>query len=186
MTHHEPIEVRTERLLLRRFEVEDLPSFAAYRAEPDVARFQSWDAGYSEEDAARFFAEDRQVVSLTAGRWVQLAAVDPETGVLVGDCAVHARADQPDTYEVGVTLAPASQGRGLAGEALGAVVQWLFDEHRAHRVVAECDDRNVAVVRLLERLGFRLEGRLVEADWWKGEWTTLRIYARLASDARPG
>jgi RimJ/RimL family protein N-acetyltransferase len=48
-----------------------------------------------------------------------------------------------------------------------------------HRVYAEADDRNVAVHRLLERLGFRCEARLVEADWFKGEWTTLRTYAVL-------
>jgi len=33
--------------------------------------------------------------------------------------------------------------------------------------------------RLLERLGLRCEGRLVEADWCKGEWWPLRIYAIL-------
>jgi hypothetical protein len=39
---------------------------------------------------------------------------------------------------------------------------------------------------LLERLGFRCEARLVEADWFKGEWTTLRIYpARAEWQATP-
>ena len=73
----------------------------------------------------------------------------------------------------------AGQGRGLASEALGAVVDRLFAELRMHRVVAETDDRNVAVHRLLERLGFRCEARLVEADWFKHEWCTLRTYALL-------
>ena len=44
---------------------------------------------------------------------------------------------------------------------------------------AQADDRNAAVHRLLERLGFRCGRALVEADWFKGEWTTLRIYAVL-------
>jgi RimJ/RimL family protein N-acetyltransferase len=35
------------------------------------------------------------------------------------------------------------------------------------------------VQRVLERLGFRCEARHVEADWFKGEWTTLRVYAVL-------
>jgi len=48
-----------------------------------------------------------------------------------------------------------------------------------HRVFAEADDRNTAVKRLLERLGFRCEARLVEADWFKGEWSTLCVYAIL-------
>lgn len=92
--------------------------------------------------------------------------------------------DQPRTAEVGVTFAPAKQGSGLATEALGAVVTRLFDEHDIHRVYAQADDRNVPVHRLLERLGFRCEARLVEADWFKGEWTTLRVYATLRREWR--
>jgi RimJ/RimL family protein N-acetyltransferase len=46
------------------------------------------------------------------------------------------------------------------------------------------DDRNTAVQRLLERLGFRCEARHVEADWFKGEWTTLRVYAILDREWR--
>jgi RimJ/RimL family protein N-acetyltransferase len=97
---------------------------------------------------------------------------------------VRVATDQPQTAEVGVTLAPARQGSGLATEALGAVVSRLFDQHDMHRVYAQADDRNVAVHRLLERLGFRCEARLVEADWFKGEWTTLRTYATLRREWR--
>jgi hypothetical protein len=35
--------VEGERIVLRRFRVEDLPEFCAYRANPGVARYQSWD-----------------------------------------------------------------------------------------------------------------------------------------------
>lgn len=87
--------------------------------------------------------------------------------------------DQPATAEVGVTLATSSHGKGLATEALGAVLAMLFERHGMHRVLAEADDRNVPVQRLLERLGFRCEARLVDADYFKGEWTTLRVYGVL-------
>jgi RimJ/RimL family protein N-acetyltransferase len=87
--------------------------------------------------------------------------------------------DQPGTAEIGVTLARASQGRGLATEALTAVLAELFERHGLHRVFAEVDDRNTPVRRLLERLGFRCEARQVEADWFKGEWSTLCLYAML-------
>jgi RimJ/RimL family protein N-acetyltransferase len=59
------------------------------------------------------------------------------------------------------------------------VVTRLFDAHGIHRVHAQADDRNHAVHRLFERLGVRCEARLVEADWFKGEWSTLRVYAIL-------
>jgi RimJ/RimL family protein N-acetyltransferase len=176
----------TERLCLRPFQAADLAAFVAYRSAPDVARYQSWDTTFSLADAERFLAEQEQVEFGRPGGWVQLAATDLQTGELCGDCAVHVLADQPGTAEVGVTFAPAHQGTGLAREALSAVVTRLFEDHGLHRIYAEADDRNVAVHRLLERLGFRCEARLVEADWFKDEWTTLRIYAILRREFSPG
>jgi RimJ/RimL family protein N-acetyltransferase len=173
------VEIVTERLRLRPFRAGDLAAFVAYRSEPEVARYQSWDTSYSMLDAERFLAFQRDVELGMPGPWVQLAAVDRRTGMLCGDCATRVVTDQPATAEVGVTLAPAHQGAGLATEALAAVIAELFEEHGLHRVYAQADDRNVAVHRLLERLGFRCEARLVEADWFKGEWSTLRVFAVL-------
>jgi RimJ/RimL family protein N-acetyltransferase len=180
----------TERLELRLLRTEDVPAFAAYRSHPDVARHQSWDSSYSVADGERLVAAQAHVDFGDPGPWVQVAAVDRVSGELCGDCAVRVLTDQPRTAEVGVTFAPATQGSGLATEALGAVVARLFEAHDLHRVYAEADDRNAPVHRLLERLGFRCEARLVEADWFKDEWTTLRTYALLRREweaaSRPG
>jgi RimJ/RimL family protein N-acetyltransferase len=162
--------IETARLVLRPFAAADLDAFVAYRREPEVARYQSWDPSFSRADAEAV---------LTPGDWEQVAIADRASGALLGDCAVHVVPDQPGTAEVGITLAPASQGRGIAREALGALIGDLFGAQGMHRVVAQADDRNTAVHRLLEHLGLRCEARLVEADWFKGEWTTLRVYAVL-------
>jgi RimJ/RimL family protein N-acetyltransferase len=176
-------EIVTERLVLRLLGPEDVPAFAAYRSDPEVARYQSWDTTYSAADGERLVAAQQDLGA--PGAWVQVAAVDRVTGELCGDCAVRVATEQPRTAEVGVTFAPATQGRGLATEALGAVITRLFERHDIHRVYAEADDRNVAVHRLLERLGLRCEARHVEADHFKGEWTTLRVYAVLRREWSP-
>jgi RimJ/RimL family protein N-acetyltransferase len=173
------VEIVTERLRLRRFELDDLPDFVAYRRDPEIARYQSWDPDYSMADAERFLAEQQGVAFGQSGGWVQLAAIDRRSGGLCGDCAVRVVAEQQATAEIGVTLAQDRQGTGLAIEALSAVVTRLFEDHGTHRVSAEADERNTRVHRLLGRVGFRCEARLVEADWFKGEWSTLRIYAIL-------
>jgi RimJ/RimL family protein N-acetyltransferase len=177
-------EILTERLMLRPFQAADLAAFAAYRSHPDIARYQSWDSPYSMADTESFLDSQRGLTFGQPGAWLQLAMVDRETAALHGDCAVRVLVDQPATAELGVTLAPASQAKGLATEALTAVVKELFEEHDMHRVFAETDDRNVAVHRLFERLGFRREARLIEADWFKGEWSTLRVYALLNREWR--
>jgi len=178
------VEIVTERLRLRPFQAEDLERFVAYRSDPEVARYQSWDRTYSMADAESFLSSQRELVFGQPGEWLQLAIVERETGTLRGDCAVRVLTDQPETAEVGVTLARASQGKGLATEALAAVVTELFERRGMHRVFAEADARNVPVLRLFERLGFRCEARLVEADWFKGEWSTLRLYALLDREWR--
>jgi RimJ/RimL family protein N-acetyltransferase len=174
-----PVEILTERLYLRALRAEDLPAFVAYRSAPEVARYQSWDTTYSIADAERFLASQHEVVFGQPGAWVQLAAIHRGTGALCGDCAVRVAEDQSATAELGVTLAPEHQGAGLATEALAAAMRKLFEDYGVHRIYAQADDRNLAVHRLLERLGFRCEARFVEADWFKREWSTLRVYALL-------
>ena len=177
-------EIESERLSLRPFRVDDLEAFVAYRSDPEIARYQAWEHTYSKADAESFLSSQREAVFGRPGEWLQLAIVDRETGAVCGDCAVRVATDQPATAEVGVTLAREGQGKGLATEALTALVTELFERLGIHRVFAEADDRNVPVQRLLERLGFRCEARLVEADWFKGEWTTLRLYAMLDREWR--
>jgi RimJ/RimL family protein N-acetyltransferase len=172
-------EIATERLTLRPFRPEDVPAFVGYRADPGVARFQSWEPTYSRADGEQFFASQQGLRFGEPGGWMQLAVVDRVSQAMYGDCAVRVATDQPATAEVGVTFSPAAQGRGLASEALAAVIARLFEGHGIHRVFAQADDRNHAVHRLLARVGLRCEARLVEADWFKGEWTTLRVYAVL-------
>jgi RimJ/RimL family protein N-acetyltransferase len=175
-------EMVTERLILRPFRIEDLSAFVAYRSDPAVARYQSWDATYSMADAERFLDAQAGEDFGTPGAWVQLAATDRIDGTLAGDCAVHFAEDQPATVEIGVTFAPARQGQGLASEALSAVISTLFQEHAVHRIYARADDRNHAVHRLLDRMGFRCEARLIDADWFKDEWSTLRLFAILRDE----
>lgn len=172
----------TPRLSMRRFAPADLPAMVEYRSHPAVARYQSWTPDWSMRDAEAFLAEDQATLLGTPGTWTQVALVERTSGALVGDLALHFVAAQPDTVELGVTLAPAHQGRGLAAEALRAMIDWLFAAHGAHRVLAQADARNAPVRRLFERLGLRQEAELREADWWKGEWTTLVIYAVLARE----
>jgi RimJ/RimL family protein N-acetyltransferase len=172
----------TDRLLIDPLTVADAAAFAAYRSDPDVARYQSWEAPYGRDAAERALAANPAGWPAPGG-WAQLAI--REAGEVRGDVAVHAVDDpvMPGTVEVGVTLAPAAQGRGIATEALHAVVDACF-AGGAHRVFAVCDARNAPVARLLARLGLRREARLVDAEWWKGEWTTADTWAVLAGEWR--
>ncbi len=85
---------------------------------------------------------------------------------------------------IGYSIDPAHQGRGYATEAAGALVDRLFDRLHVHRVAATLDPANVSSARVLERLGFRYEGRGVKAAYVRGEWADDDRYAILADERR--
>lgn len=173
----------TPRLILRRLRVTDVGSFATYHADPEVARYQPWETCTHEEAAA--FVESQLALPLfQAGHWSQIAIELRETGAHVGDCGLRIRTRDPRQAELGFTFARATQGQGLASEAVSHLLEYVFTELRLHRVFAIADDRNVRAVALLERVGMRREGHFQEAEWFKGEWVNDVLYAILEREHR--
>jgi RimJ/RimL family protein N-acetyltransferase len=172
--------IATDRLILRRFRAADAPVLAAYRSDPAVARYQSWDApfplGKAETAVANFIASDPDHPG-----WFQYAVERIEDRVLVGDVAVRLH-DNRQQAEIGFTLATEHQKQGYATEAVRAVLDRLFRVQGLHKVTGECDARNVGSYSLLERLGFRREGLLRQQTYLKGEWTDDLIYGLLATE----
>jgi len=172
--------IATERLILRRFRAADAVPLAEYRSDPEVARYQSWDAPFplarAETAVANFMVSDPDKPG-----WFQYAVERLADRVLVGDVAVRLH-DNLMQAEIGFTVARAHQGRGYATEAVRAVLDRLFRVQGMHKVAGECDARNLASAALMERLGFRREGLLREQTFIKGEWTDDLIFGLLAPE----
>lgn len=175
-----PIE--TPRLILRPFGQQDIEPFARYRSDPDVARYQGWEAPYSLEQAASFVAEMQRAVPGASGQWLQIAVEEKSTGCLAGDCAFKLQGAGPFQAELGMTLARDFWSKGYAAEAVTALLDALFADPNLHRAYANIDPRNRSSARLLERLGFRHEGRFIESLWFKGGWADEDWYAILRGE----
>ena len=169
---------------MRRFAPSDACALAAYRSEPEVARYQGWEAPYSVEEAARFIASLRDLAPGTPGTWFQFAVARAAGEPPIGDCALHTLHTDPRQAELGFTFATAHQGRGYASEAVALVLGYAFHTLAMHRVVSYTDVRNERAARLLERTGFRREGRPLESGGSKGERISELMYAQLASEWR--
>jgi aminoglycoside 6'-N-acetyltransferase len=171
--------LETPRLILRPFQDSDLESFATYRSDPEVERYQGWKAPYSVDKAAEFIAEMKQKQPAIQGEWYQLA-IELIHGIhLIGDCAFHILADDSRQAEIGFTLARKYQGYGYATEAVTRLLDYMFRDLDLHRVMATCDVENLASACLLERVGMRREGHFVENIWFKGNWGSEYLYALL-------
>ena len=172
--------IATERLVLRRFRAADAETLAAYRSDPDVARYQAWTAPFPLERARALVAEFEAADPERPG-WFQWAIERTADRAHIGDLGVALHENKRQA-EIGFTLAPAYQKRGYAAEAVRAMLDHLFRVRGLHKVSAEADARNIASARLLERVGFVREGLLRSHTWIKGEWTDDLIYGLLAEE----
>ena len=156
-----------------------------YRSRPEVARFQEWES-FGPDDAALLIARQAGVTPDTPGTWLQLALVLLESGEVIGDCGIHFRRDEPQQVELGITLAPDHQGRGLATESVRRVLAYVFDSLGKHRASAVTDAENHAAADLFRRLNFRQEAHFVEHVWFKGGWGSEYLFALLQREWRAG
>jgi ribosomal-protein-serine acetyltransferase len=86
---------------------------------------------------------------------------------------------------LGYFLDTAHQGKGLAGKSARAMIDYAFGDLNLNRIELRCVPENRASVRVAERLGFTLEGRLREAELLEHGLADLLVYSLLKSDPRP-
>ena len=168
----------TPRLHVRAFRPSDLDEFVAYRAHPEVERYQSW-SSYTVEDGRALIASMQGLRPGTPGQWYQFAVEERSSATLVGDLAFKVNESEPREAEVGFSLSPAHQGQGYATEALRALLGHAFGTLGLHRVIAVTDALNVPAAALLERVGMRREAHFHENVFFKGAWGSEFVFALL-------
>ncbi len=155
-----PPVLRTRRLVIRPFRVDDLEAVHAYAKDWPPTQYGSWLGGDDPSEAARYIAD-------TVSRYGRPPRADLAVtldGRLVGGVGWRQVWVAPPQVEVGWVLHPEAAGRGVATEAVSALVDHLYSSSaellRVEARVA-ADDR--AGVRMLEGLGFQKEGTLRRA-----------------------
>lgn len=148
---HERDEVRTERLLLRRWRESDDEPFAAMNADPAVHEFLQ---GPLTRDRSDAFVE-RIEACLEARGWGLWAVEVPDVARFVGYVGLW-----PADYvtsnpmvEVGWRLAREHWGHGYATEAAREALRFGFEEVGLDEIVSFTVPQNARSIRVMERIG---------------------------------
>jgi RimJ/RimL family protein N-acetyltransferase len=175
-----------ERVRLRAMRQDDVAALFALQSDPVGMRYWSYPALTRIEQAQEIF--ERDAASARAGESLPWAiALNPDAarrtgGALIGTCTLFALDTTHRRAMIGYALARAHWGRGYAQEALRLALAHAFGALALNRIEADIDPRNVASVRVVERLAFTREGLLRER-WWVGDDVQDSvIYGLLARD----
>ena len=174
--------IRGERLLLRPLASRDTAALVAYRGREDVCRYVPFEPMTQERITERLAGPWGRTELTSEGQSLTLGAEVRQTGELAGDVMLFWHSREHAGGEIGYVFNPSLGGRGYATEAVAMMLRLGFEELGLHRIIARIDERNEPSVRLARRVGMRQEARLVENEFFKGEWSTELDFAMLAGE----
>jgi ribosomal-protein-alanine N-acetyltransferase len=170
--------LRTQRLLLRRIVASDAPALFVMRSDDRVMRHIPRPMATSITEAARLISAMDEVRAANDG--ITWGIVPAEGGDLIGTIGFYRWKKEHFRAEVGYLLHPDHWGKGLAGEALDAVVEHGFRVFGLHSIEAVTAPANTASNALLARHDFVQEAHFREDHFWNGRFLDSLVWSRLS------
>lgn len=135
----------------------DAAGWHAYLSDPEVTELTSigepslQDIGNVIQGYIDGFAAETSV------RWAIAPGADAK---IIGDCGFNHFDFRNDVAVIGYVISRSYWGRGLATNAVGAMLSWGFEQLGLNRIEATINPDNARSIRVAEKLGFMREGRL--------------------------
>jgi RimJ/RimL family protein N-acetyltransferase len=144
---------------------------------PELLPWLYWAKDY-EPEHARAFAER----CLTQWGTTEWTFSIHRNGELVGSIGLDTYQPLLASAQLGYWMRSGHAGRGYMTEAGGAVIDFAFGPLNLHRIELHADTRNVASIRVAEKLGFERVGLLRDGERGIDGWHDCYVFDLLATD----
>lgn len=104
------------------------------------------------------------------------------TGQIIGMISLMNVSEKNRNAEIGYWLGKKYWGKGYATEAVSLILRYGFKELKLFRIWARVFHPNLTSIRLLEKVGFTLEGRLRNNIKKSGRWLDELCYGILKTE----
>jgi ribosomal-protein-alanine N-acetyltransferase len=142
--------VESERLIFRKFTIEDLPMLIEQRSDPDVNKFLG---GTNLQNPEALSRRIRFYMSCYETHGFGMCAmIWRPTGEMIGSAGLQPL-DGTEEIEVGYSMIKEYWGKGIGTEAARAWLDHGFRDHDLERIVAVAHIENWASRRIMEKLG---------------------------------
>lgn len=177
------ITIETERLILRKANLSDVPHmYANWTSDSEVTQFLTWPAHRSVSDTEGFVNGFllKNYDRLDFYEWVMELK---EIAQAVGMISVVNIDESIECLRVGYCLGRKWWNANIMTEALGAVIRFLFDEVKVNRIEAHHDVNNPVSGKVMAKCGMSYEGTMRQAGKNnQPDYCDLACYAVLRND----
>jgi ribosomal-protein-alanine N-acetyltransferase len=159
MIHKGTVKLETERLILRRYVMEDAEAmFRNWVNDPDVTRFLTWKPHGSIDVTRKILLSDiSKYENMSHYQW---AVVPKSLNEPIGGINVVRIDESCHSFEIAFRIGKAWWNQGFASEALTAVIKFLFEQVGANRIAAAHDTRNPNSGAVMRKCAMSYEGTL--------------------------
>jgi len=170
-------QLETERVLLRKLELNDATSMFEYFSKDEVTEFYDLETFTSMKQAEELI--ERLLLRYSSGQQIRWGIVLKENRRFIGTCGFHEIEEEHFKAEIGYELHPDFWRSGIMTEVICKVVEYGFEKMEFNRIEAFFDPSNIASGRVLEKNGFHLEGILKKRFYEKGKFVDAAIAATI-------
>jgi len=171
-------QIKTKRLLIRRFRKDDLDGIYDYASREKAARYVLWPRHRSRKDTKAFLKETFR--HYKKGHTFYYAVELVKTGALIGSVGFIPDAERAAVHgnlEIGYSFNPGYRGKGYCAEAVKALIRETFKKLRIRRIQACCNVKNKASERVMKRAGMKKEGTFRKYMVVKGSIWDIHMYS---------
>ena len=162
MNHKGTARLETDRLILRRFVMEDAGDmYRNWASEDEVTKFLTWPAHAGIEVSREVLRN--WTASYGKPDFYNWAVELKETGRVIGNLSVVRVREDTECAELGYCLGTRWWGQGIMPEAGKEVVRYLFEEAGFSRIAAAHAKDNPKSGRVMQKIGMSYEGTLRKA-----------------------
>ncbi|MDR0910208.1 MAG: GNAT family N-acetyltransferase [Spirochaetaceae bacterium] len=181
MKHIGTNEISTQRLILRRFIIDDAECmYNNWANDNDVTKYLTWPA-HESIDISRQVLED-WINNYEKPDFYQWAIVLKEINEPIGSISVVKQDDKIKMAHIGYCIGKKWWNKGITSEALKCVIKYLFEEVGMNRIEARHDPNNPNSGKVMKRCGMKYEGTMRQADWNNQGVCDFSEYAILAEE----
>ena len=163
MNHKGTIQIETERLILRRFTIDDAPAmFKNWASDPEVTKFMTWPT-HKDVGVSRWVL-DSWIPSYEKDDYYVWAITLKENGTEPIGIIHGLPKDEIEAVEFGYALGRKWWHQGIMTEVLHAVIDFFFEQVGVNSIRAYHDPNNPHSGMVMKKCSMKYEGTLRSAD----------------------
>jgi ribosomal-protein-alanine N-acetyltransferase len=171
-------ELKTSHFKLRRIISSDQQKVFEALSDPSVIKY--FGVSYTSfEDTGRQMEWFQKLLETQTGIWWAICFTGQKE--LIGACGFNSIKKEHKKAEMGFWLFPDHWKKGIMTEVIPAIISYAFNNLNLHRIEALAETENTGSKKLLEKLGFKLEGTMQDCEFKRNRYISLDFYALIGN-----